>query len=528
MGTVSRVELSLEVLAADYLAAVVPVGLDPGDDQRARREAVAFLDLLLRHLKGDVAALDEIESRLRTVAGQVVQEGDDAGVLLDRFDAGRHVILRYLLRAGAAAVEVEDVDDRLREAQSAARGAIRDAAADYEALIEGWVAEVTRGIESGAAPDEVMHVAAGALCALVDSDRARVWLDTGGGRLELVASAGSTSPMGFFVSSERGILADILNARAPTRQCPVDPREWEAAVPNLPIPASALFVPLAAVGRPFGLLYALRNEPRPFSDAGERAALRFVERVEPALAWAMQVRSMKRLTEASQDFLRITTHELRRPLTVLRGYLDMLGTMGPNEEEVLRTRMGRAAEQMAEMLTDISETITLEDPARTMRPTRVTLGELMDRAVSAAQDEAEQQNVLFVHEVEGAETELDCDVDDVLHALANLLSNAFRHTGGERHVWLSAGPEGKRLVRFLVRDEGVGISSGDEGRLFNKYYRSDETRRSGSIGSGLGLYFVRLVAERHGGRVSGENWPRGGACFTLELPLEPGLIAWSI
>jgi signal transduction histidine kinase len=464
------------------------------------------------------------------VAAQVVRTGDDPGVLLDRFDAGRHVILRALIERGEATTPaaIVDADDGLRAVHHAIRTAIHDAVGDTEREIDGAVVEVSRAIEGGANPDEVMRVAAASLCGLVAADRARLWLDIGGDRLELVASAGGSAPMGFFVSSEQGVLADILNGAAPVRQCPVDPRAWEAAVPNLPIPGSALFLPLAAAGRPFGMLYALRNDPVAFSSIAERSGARFVERVEPALAWAMQLRSLRRWADASQDFLRFITHELRRPLTVLRGYLDMLDAVGPDEGAVLRERMGRAADQIAEMLTGISDTVTLEDPVRALDLSRITLGELVDTAQLAAGDEAEQQGVQLIIDVVEGDTVVQCDVDNVVHALANLLSNAFRHTAGARRVWLGAAPAGTRFVRFTVRDEGAGIASGDLGKIFHKYYRSDAARRSGSAGSGLGLYFVRLVAERHGGRVAAENRSGGGAGFTLELPLEPGLVAWSI
>ena len=533
MGRDLSAPMSIQGLSAPevteaYMAAVVPPGLQPVDEGRAREGASAFFDVLLRHLAGDPEALPQAEDMLRVVAAQVVEEGDDAGVLLDRFDAGRHVLMRAALDLGLERDMVVEVDDRLRVAQSAARTAIDEATTAYTAVIDDAVSEVTRAIEGGAPPDEAMYVAAAVLCRLAGADRARVWLEVGGGRLELVASAGTAGAMGFYVSSERGVLADIMQAAVPVRQCPVDPAEWEAALPNLPIPGSALFVPLAAVGRPFGLVYALRDDRVPFNDSALRRSVRFVERVEPALAWAMQLRSLHRWAEASQDFLRITTHELRRPLTVLRGYLDMFDSVGPQEQLILRERIQRAADQLAEMLTGVTDTVTLEDPARSLRLTPVPVQDLIDIVRRSADDEAEQQGVSLMVDVEEGDAVVHCDVDNVVHALANLLSNAFRHTSGGRRVWLRAGPEGTRLVRFTVRDEGRGIEAGDESRIFSKYFRSETTRRAGSPGSGLGLYFVRLVAERHGGRISADNAPGGGARFTLELPREPGMVAWSV
>jgi signal transduction histidine kinase len=524
---VSTVGLASPAVTAAYVDAVVPPGLAEADDTRAREGARAFLDVLLRHVAGDPEAMPQADQMLREVATEVVEDGDDAGVLLDRFDAGRHVLIQAILESDMPRELAAVADDRLRIAQSAARAAIRDATVAYDSTIAEAVAEVTRAVEGGAAPEGAMHLAATTLCRLVGADRARVWLDIGGGRLELVASAGSTSPMGFFVSSERGVLAEIMRGVEPVRQCPVDAEEWEEAVPSLPIPGSALFVPLAAVGQPFGLVYALRTEPIAFSESALRRAVIFVERVEPALAWAMQLRSLQRWAEASQDFLRITTHELRRPLTVLRGYLEMLDTVTPDEGAVLRERIDRAAEQLAELLTDVTETVTLEDPARGLTLTTIGLQHLVDIVLRVAEDEAAQQGVTLITDVEEGDMPVQCDVDNVVHALANLLSNAFRHTGGRRRVWLTAAPGGTRLVRFVVRDEGEGIAPGDEGKIFLKYFRSEATRRSGSPGSGLGLYFVRLVAERHGGRVAAESAPGGGADFILELPLQPGMVAWS-
>jgi len=526
---VSRAGLSAEAVSDAFISAVVPRGLGTGDMARAREEAVAFLAILIRHLDGDQRALAEMENRARAIASDLIRHGADPGLLLDRLDDGRHAILSALLATAPAAPGViEAADERLRTMQRGVRHAIRDAVAGFDAEIDDAVAEVTRAIEGGLPPDDVMQVAASTLARLVQADRVRIWLETGGDRLELVASAGSTAPMSFFVSAEQGVLADILAGAVPVRQCPVDSREWQSAVPNLPIPRSALFLPLVGSGRPFGLLYALRDDPLAFTDVAERSGARFVERVEPALAWALQLRSLRRWADTSQDSLRFVTHELRRPLTVLRGYLDMLDDAGPDEAAMMRERMGRAADQLAELLTSITDTVTLEDPVRSLSLTRVSLAELLGMVQRSAVDEAEQQAVRLAVDVEDGDTVVECDVDNVVHALANLLSNAFRHTTGSRRVWLSAAPEGRRFVRFTVRDEGPGIPPGDLSSVFLKYFRSDQTRRSGNPGSGLGLYFVRLVAERHGGRVAVENGPEGGASFTLELPLEPGLVAWSI
>jgi signal transduction histidine kinase len=213
---------------------------------------------------------------------------------------------------------------------------------------------------------------------------------------------------------------------------------------------------------------------------------------------------------------------------VLRGYLDMLDDVEPQEATILMERISRAADQLAELLSGVTDTVTLEDPARSLTLRRISIEDVVANVVRNAADEAVQQGVSLVAEVAAGEVVMQCDVDNVQHAIANLLSNAFRHTDGQRRVWLEAVSDAARSVRFSVRDEGEGIPAGEGDKLFLKYYRAESSRRTGSGGSGLGLYFVRLVAERHSGRVTAENAPQGGARFTLELPLEPGLVPWSM
>src|SRR4029077_10705074 len=87
-------------------------------------------------------------------------------------------------------------------------------------------------------------------------------------------------------------------------------------------------------------------------------------RVEPPLAWSLQARIAQRVSVATQDFLRVTTHELRRPLTVLRGYVDMLRTATPEDVPVFRENIERAAELFADLLTELTEMVILEDPLR--------------------------------------------------------------------------------------------------------------------------------------------------------------------
>ena len=405
------------------------------------------------------------------------------------------------------------------------------------AWIDGVAARVLGQTTGTSDPEAVLQAATAAFADLVGADTVRLWADVGGGSLELVASAGdegdALAGRTFFVSSERGRLAETLRARRPQRRAPLGDSEmlraWQAMVPGLRRrPVAGLFLPLCLAERSFALLYGVRYEDRPFSSSDERLGDRLARRIEPTLAWSLQARTARRVSAATQDFLRITTHELRRPLTVLRGYVEMLRTADDQEAPVFRERIERASDRMATLLSEITEMVMLEDPQRPLDIAAHRLGDLAARIEWPARDEAEQRGCELVAQVGDPDAIVNCDRHHIEHAVANLLSNAFRHTGGHRRVWLSIGTSGARTWRIAVRDEGDGVNPGEVERIFDKYYRSEQTRQSGWEGSGLGLHYVRLVAERHGGRVSADNLETGGAEFTLVLPVAAGVAPWSI
>jgi len=102
-------------------------------------------------------------------------------------------------------------------------------------------------------------------------------------------------------------------------------------------------------------------------------------------------------------------------------------------------------------------------------------------------------------------------------AVINLLDNAFKYTGDEKHISLSAAPE-NGSVRFTVRDNGIGLSARDAKRVFRRFYQVDH--RSGG-GCGLGLSIVKFIVSAHDGNIDVDSQPGKGSAFTLTIPLSP-------
>ena len=204
------------------------------------------------------------------------------------------------------------------------------------------------------------------------------------------------------------------------------------------------------------------------------------------------------------------SHELRTPLTSLRTNLEVLGTPGALPEadrERLRADLVAQLEELSELVGDLVELARDGEPnGEPHEPLR--LDELVAAAVERARRHAPA--VEFTADLEpcmvsGARGRID-------RAVANLLDNAAKWSpaGATVHVALRDG-------ELTVRDHGPGIAAEDLPHVFDRFYRSTAAR--GRAGSGLGLAIVRHVAERHGGAVTAEPAPGGGALLRLGLPV---------
>jgi two-component system, OmpR family, sensor histidine kinase MprB len=213
---------------------------------------------------------------------------------------------------------------------------------------------------------------------------------------------------------------------------------------------------------------------------------------------------------AQRQLVADASHELRTPLTSLRTNLEVLGSgrkLPAGDRERLRTDVVAQLEELTELIGDLVELAREEEP-NGEAPETLRFDALVAGAVERARRHA--PGVTFTTELEptlvtGARGRLD-------RAVVNLLDNAGK--------W--SPPDGTVEVRLrggelTVRDHGPGIASEDLPHVFDRFYRATAAR--GRAGSGLGLAIVRSVAERHGGEVTAEPAPGGGALLRLALPV---------
>ena len=252
-----------------------------------------------------------------------------------------------------------------------------------------------------------------------------------------------------------------------------------------------------------------------------------IEAVGQHLAASSVATLEHRLTSATSESsargtsLSITMHELRRPLTILNSYGQLLsaGMLGALPETAIVAIEGITAstEMMVRMVNALAELARLEDPDDHLALEVMDAEDVVAEAIEHVAMEAKLRESPISSECAHGMT-IKGDRRRLILALTNLLGNAVKHGPTGSPIEVIAAREGDS-VRFTVRDHGTGFPVADTGHLFDKYFRSVAERQRKVPGSGLGLYIVRTVAERHGGTVAARSVPGSGAEFDMTIPL---------
>lgn len=229
-----------------------------------------------------------------------------------------------------------------------------------------------------------------------------------------------------------------------------------------------------------------------------------------------------RLSRMKTDFVSLVSHELRTPLTSIRMFIEMLAleriTDPAQKRDVLQLLM-RETERLSSLIERGLEWARIESGRKTYQREPLPVTAVVDAAVAAFR----------AQRLDGGEVELQVDVpedlppvdvdrDAIAGALLNLLQNAYKYTGPEKRIAVSARAHG-RWVGLSVQDNGMGIPLRERRRIFERFYRVDNLLTRKTEGSGLGLAITRRIIEDHGGRIAVHSEPGKGSIFTLQLPV---------
>jgi signal transduction histidine kinase len=237
---------------------------------------------------------------------------------------------------------------------------------------------------------------------------------------------------------------------------------------------------------------------------------------------ALDITERKRLERARDDFYAMVTHDLKSPLSVIQGYADLIVMDKADKVDRETLEMAQAIGQNAGKIKALVENFLLQSRLESgvrLELSPVDPAGIMVEVRDEFSEQARQAGLTIEVEQEDGLREAFLDKRLVERALGNLVQNALNYTPPGGRITLKTGYDIENessFVVFSVCDTGPGIPLEDQGRVFEKYYRSSGTSKV--KGTGLGLNIVKAVAEAHGGRVE-MHCPEGIGCtFKLVLP----------
>jgi two-component system sensor histidine kinase BaeS len=285
-----------------------------------------------------------------------------------------------------------------------------------------------------------------------------------------------------------------------------------AALAGVLLAAVLSFVVARSISRPIRRVAAATralaadqsHDPLPTSGTTELASL--------AQAFNQMTEQLAASRQAERDFLLSVSHELKTPLTAIRGYSEGLADGAFDPEEAARV-ISLEASRLERLVRDLLDLARMNRREFSVQHEPVDLGEVAREAVRRQAAAARDFGVTLT--AEGDETWVDGDADRVLQVASNLVENALRETPANGAVTVRAEPG-----RLLVMDTGPGIRAEDVPHAFERFYLYDKADKDRPLGSGLGLAIVKQLATAMGGDVSVQSSPNG---TTFEVKLRPQL-----
>ena len=244
--------------------------------------------------------------------------------------------------------------------------------------------------------------------------------------------------------------------------------------------------------------------------------------IRGTLLTTRDIRDRKELEQQRADFLAMLTHDIKNPLSVIMGSLELLRAKGLlRAEESLESlsRMESSAETILDLVTNYLDLSKIEAGQMSLTKTTLALDELLGEVVRQYGLEARRRGIALTLRQDRALSTVEGDAVALERVFANLVYNALKFTPEGGRIEIVSRRDGEGLA-VAVSDTGPGIAADELPTLFQRYRQT----RSGRVigGTGMGLFIVKWLVEAHGGTVRVESTVGQGTCFEVHLPIGPG------
>ena len=233
-------------------------------------------------------------------------------------------------------------------------------------------------------------------------------------------------------------------------------------------------------------------------------------------------RQLQRLDEAKNEFISMASHQLRTPLTSIKGYLDMmlegdLGKISPTQRAVLREAFS-SSERMVRLINDFLNVSRLQTGKFTIDKQSVDIAQILRDEVSLLKVVADQRSVEMVLKVDKKIPSLAVDSEKIRQVMLNMIDNAIYYSNPQKKVVITLKSSGK-MIEFSVKDSGIGVPKSEQANLFGKFFRGTNAKKRRPDGTGVGLFLAKKVILSHDGEMIFESEEGKGSTFGFRLPV---------
>ncbi|MEE8234920.1 MAG: ATP-binding protein [Nitrospirales bacterium] len=232
---------------------------------------------------------------------------------------------------------------------------------------------------------------------------------------------------------------------------------------------------------------------------------------------------LKELDQIKSAFVSTASHELRTPMTSIKGLVENMlhGLTGElNERQVFYlSRVRVNVERLTRMINDLLDLSRIEAGRMELRPISLSLPELVTEVVDSLQSAAKERGLSLQIQPHAALPTIRGDQDMISQVLTNLIHNAIKFTPPEGHIRIELAPGDDGYIQLCVADTGCGISPEELGTIFERFYRAKSVPFE-ARGAGLGLPITKSLVELHGGRIWAESTLGEGSRFFVTLPIQ--------
>ncbi len=233
-------------------------------------------------------------------------------------------------------------------------------------------------------------------------------------------------------------------------------------------------------------------------------------------------RQLQKLDEAKNEFMSMASHQLRTPLTSIKGYLDMvlqgdLGKVNATQKTVLSEAF-LSSERMVALINDFLNVSRLQTGKFTIDRREGDLKEVVKGQVRMLKVVAKQHDLVIKEAIDKNVPVMDMDADKLQQVVLNFIDNAIYYSKPKTTIQVKLEMKGKE-VEFTVQDTGIGVPQEEQAGLFGKFFRASNAKKRRPDGTGVGLFLTKKVITLHGGQVIFSSEENKGSTFGFRLPV---------